>query len=134
VELLCADDGLIFSPVSYAEKLRDPRWQKKRLRIFERDEFRCRDCKADNRPLHVHHCFYAAGDPWDTDDEFLITVCEDCHADRQVSESRARLALARLFACTSFAANAVAEALETARALRDDGRRKVFIEVQRVEP
>jgi hypothetical protein len=26
---------------TYSEKLRDPRWQKKRLQIFERDEFMC---------------------------------------------------------------------------------------------
>ncbi len=83
---------------SYAEKLKDPRWQKKRLRIFERDNFKCRDCESDKKTLTVHHCFYERGDPWDTDDDFLLTVCKSCHEIRQVTEDEARRVLGHLFA------------------------------------
>jgi 5-methylcytosine-specific restriction endonuclease McrA len=31
----------------YSEKLRDPRWQKKRLEIFQRDNFICQNCKTN---------------------------------------------------------------------------------------
>jgi len=72
--------------VPYAEKLKDPRWQKKRLEVMERDGFACRDCLDDKSTLNVHHCHYSKGDPWDTDSKFLMTLCEDCHATRGVWE------------------------------------------------
>ena len=66
---------------SYSEKLRDPRWQKKRLKVMERDGFLCTHCKIDGDTLNVHHSYYRSGrDPWDYPDESLITVCEKCHA------------------------------------------------------
>ena len=43
----------------YAEKFKDPRWQKKRLEILERDDFSCRVCYDASNTLHVHHCFYS---------------------------------------------------------------------------
>lgn len=30
--------------MTYSQKLRDPRWQKKRLEILERDSFTCQHC------------------------------------------------------------------------------------------
>ena len=44
---------------SYYEKLLDPRWQKKRLEILNRDEFKCRSCGDDKSTLHVHHGYYS---------------------------------------------------------------------------
>jgi 5-methylcytosine-specific restriction endonuclease McrA len=65
---------------SYAEKLKDPRWQKKRLEILQRDNFTCRACEDSSKMLHVHHVFYEKGnDPWDYQNNDLITLCEDCH-------------------------------------------------------
>jgi hypothetical protein len=64
----------------YAEKLRDPRWQKKRLEVFERDEWTCQDCTAINQPLHIHHKYYEYGkDPWDYPLDALVTLCDSCH-------------------------------------------------------
>lgn len=64
----------------YSEKFKDPRWQKKRLEILNRDKFKCRVCKSDKKTLHVHHFVYLIGrDPWEYDDKILITLCEDCH-------------------------------------------------------
>jgi hypothetical protein len=66
--------------MTYAEKLRDPRWQKKRLEIFSRDDWKCKSCGEKEKTLHVHHIFYSPNkDPWETDNGFLITFCEDCH-------------------------------------------------------
>jgi len=68
---------------SYSEKLKDPRWQKKRLRIFERDKWKCLDCGATDNTLHVHHLRYFNGaDPWDYDDVHLATLCEKCHQNQ----------------------------------------------------
>lgn len=85
------------SRLSYAEKLRDPRWQRKRLAVFERDDFTCRDCRAKDRPLHVHHCLYEKGDPWDTDNKFLLTLCDACHDFRQAYENDTKRAVGIIF-------------------------------------
>ena len=66
--------------VKYSEKLKDPRWQKKRLEIFNRDNFACRGCHCDFEMLAVHHAKYLPNtEPWDYPDCLLITLCESCH-------------------------------------------------------
>lgn len=68
--------------MTYIEKLKDPRWQKKRLKILERDGFKCVMCGCETETLHVHHKFYLKNkDPWDYDDKYLTTLCEACHWD-----------------------------------------------------
>lgn len=79
---------------SYSEKLRDPRWQKKRLAIMNRDGFACRDCKSSTNTLNVHHCHYQRGEPWGIADVFLLTLCEECHVTRGDLESEAKRSLA----------------------------------------
>ena len=65
---------------TYSEKLRDPRWQKKRLRVLERDEWTCQGCGDSESTLHVHHRYYTKGaEPWEYPDGSLQTLCEDCH-------------------------------------------------------
>lgn len=72
--------GFEMEKKTYSEKLKDPRWQKKRLEILERDSWTCKGCGAKERTLHVHHIFYFPGkDPWEIENGFLITLCEDCH-------------------------------------------------------
>lgn len=63
---------------TYAEKLRHPKWQEKRLRIFERDGFQCVYCKDKETTLHVHHKKYH-GNPWECENDYLVTLCEMCH-------------------------------------------------------
>jgi hypothetical protein len=64
--------------MTYKEKLTDPRWQKKRLEIMNRDAFTCVSCGATNKTLHVHHLKYIK-DPWDVSNDFLQTLCFECH-------------------------------------------------------
>lgn len=65
---------------TYAKLLRDPRWQRKRLEVMERDDFQCQRCDATNKTLNVHHKKYLPGrSPWEYPNELLITYCEDCH-------------------------------------------------------
>ena len=65
---------------SYAEKLRDPRWQKIRLKVFERDNWACKSCGETTKTLHVHHKLYEKGkEPWEYPLEYLLTLCEPCH-------------------------------------------------------
>lgn len=67
------------SKSAYAEKLKDPRWQKKRLAILQRDDWRCQVCGTREVTLHVHHAWYSNGEPWDATDNSLYTCCADCH-------------------------------------------------------
>lgn len=67
--------------MTYSEKLKHPKWQKKRLQILSRDKFTCKKCGDTETQLHVHHKEYISGnDPWDYDNKLLITLCEDCHS------------------------------------------------------
>lgn len=66
--------------MTYAEKLKDPRWQKKRLEILNRDEFTCQECGSKEKTLHVHHTHYIKNkNPWEYDNRSLVTLCWDCH-------------------------------------------------------
>jgi 5-methylcytosine-specific restriction endonuclease McrA len=79
--------------MTYKEKLQDPKWQRKRLRIFERDDWHCVSCKRNDKTLQVHHVVYAKKDPWDYADSLLQTLCSTCHAERQEISDRAANAL-----------------------------------------
>ena len=64
----------------YSELLKDPRWQRKRLEILDRDNFKCACCGDDKETLHVHHKWYQKGlKPWEYKGPCLVTLCESCH-------------------------------------------------------
>jgi len=53
-----------------------------RLKIMERDGFACRKCAAKDKTLHVHHSFYTKGvEPWQYQEESLVTLCNECHSE-----------------------------------------------------
>ena len=65
---------------SYGERMKDPRWQKKRLEVLSRDGWKCVYCGDGTKTLHVHHTYYVAGrDPWEYPSGGLVSLCEDCH-------------------------------------------------------
>lgn len=69
---------------TYSEKLKDPRWQKKRLEILNRDGFKCVYCEDEKSTLHVHHRLYLKGcSPWEYDNRLLETVCQACHQEEE---------------------------------------------------
>jgi hypothetical protein len=63
----------------YEQKLRDPRWQRKRLEIFQRDKWTCQLCSRTDLELHVHHLHRTTENPWEEPDLHLLTVCRLCH-------------------------------------------------------
>ena len=66
--------------MTYQEKLKDPRWQKKRLEVLERDNWCCKNCGDYESTLHVHHKVYEKNKaPWDYENVMLESLCEDCH-------------------------------------------------------
>lgn len=66
--------------VTYAEQLKHPKWQRRRLEILQRADFKCEDCLDGETTLHVHHKIYRKGAmAWDYADHELVTLCETCH-------------------------------------------------------
>ena len=65
---------------TYWEKLKDPRWQKLRLEVMQKNDFQCQICFDKESTLNVHHKEYFKGhEPWDYDSNQLIVMCENCH-------------------------------------------------------
>lgn len=66
--------------MTYSEQLKHPRWQRKRLEIFERDDFTCISCGCKESQLQVHHGVYLKGlKAWEYENKYLHTLCENCH-------------------------------------------------------
>jgi hypothetical protein len=66
--------------MTYSDKLKDPKWQNKRLEILNRDGFKCLACGDTKNTLHVHHCYYVSGrEPWQYGGKALKTLCTKCH-------------------------------------------------------
>ncbi len=66
--------------MKYQEKLKDPRWQKKRLEVLEADGWKCVNCGGGSKTLHAHHLLYRDGkEPWEYHTGSIVTLCEGCH-------------------------------------------------------
>lgn len=73
---------------TYSEKLKDPRWQRRRLDILNRDNFTCKVCESTDNQLHVHHAYYVSGrEPWEYPDWSLQTICAGCHKGKHDDET-----------------------------------------------
>lgn len=60
--------------------MRHPKWQKRRLEMFELCGFTCTACQSQESELHVHHKIYRMGaKPWEYDDMELTVLCKRCH-------------------------------------------------------
>ena len=84
--------------MTYSEKLKDPRWQRKRLEIFERDNFECQCCHNNSQTLNVHHLIYHNNkNPWEYPNSELMTLCEDCHEFEYLNRKTAEESLITFF-------------------------------------
>jgi hypothetical protein len=69
----------------YWEKLKDPRWQRKRLEVMEESCFTCHNCQASDTTLHIHHDYYKKNaDPWEYETYELRCLCEECHYEAEM--------------------------------------------------
>lgn len=65
--------------MTYAQKLKDPRWKSRRLQILKAANYKCAHCHTSER-LEVHHINYRKGkEPWDYHDCELMCLCRKCH-------------------------------------------------------
>lgn len=86
----------------YGDLLKDPRWQRKRLEIFQRDCFTCLRCGSTTRTLHVHHTHYDSGlMPWEYPNDCLRTLCDLCHGAEHGSSERLVESLGHLIAAVT---------------------------------
>ncbi len=79
---------------TYSDQLRDPRWQKRRLKVLDAAGWKCEECGAECRELHVHHGYYGKGmKPWEYEPETLHVLCDNCHeiAEELLSDVRRRI-------------------------------------------
>jgi hypothetical protein len=83
-------DALI-GKMSYSDKLKHPKWQKKRLEIMDRDKFCCKLCNDSETTLNVHHLEYGEGDPWEIENDKLITICEHCHFEMDSNKNMPKI-------------------------------------------
>lgn len=67
---------------NYLDDFKTPQWQKRRLEILSRSDFKCEICGCESRQLHVHHKYYDQDKrAWEYDDKSLIALCDECHRD-----------------------------------------------------
>jgi hypothetical protein len=86
----------VSKPISYSEKLRDERWQRKRQNVREKANYKCQDCGSQEK-LEVHHCYYKYGlEPWQYPIDSLRCLCSNCHETRGKIEMELRARLADL--------------------------------------
>lgn len=65
---------------NYLDKLKDPRWQKKRLEMLDFRGWACEICCEKEKTLHVHHSAYFDHlEPWEYHTRYLRVLCEECH-------------------------------------------------------
>ena len=77
---------------SYFQKLKDPRWQKKRLEALVAADWTCQWCGTSESTLHVHHRAYFKGrEPWEYEAGQLEVLCEGCHEDLHDEEEKLKL-------------------------------------------
>lgn len=69
---------------TYYEQLKDPRWQKMRLEIFEDRGWGCESCGAETKQLHAHHRYYKRGlMAWEYPLTAFSALCDECHTIQQ---------------------------------------------------
>jgi len=66
----------------YQAKLKDPRWNLKRLEVLEACDFTCTRCRRSGVPLEVHHIAYKPRtEPWEYPTSNFEALCPRCHSD-----------------------------------------------------
>lgn len=87
-----------FILMTYAEKLKNPKWQKMRLEVLSRDNWTCKNCGTEKETLHVHHLSYQYGkDPWEYPLENFVTLCGSCHEDEEYFKNEVKKEIEKFY-------------------------------------
>lgn len=67
----------------YSDSLKNGNWQKRRVDILQRDNFKCTIC-GSNELLDIHHVDYIEGfKAWEYPNDMFKTLCRKCHEKEQ---------------------------------------------------
>jgi hypothetical protein len=92
------------SKLSFAEQIKHPNWQKKRLEVLESAGWECENCGVKDVTLNVHHKQYVKGRMyWEYDRHELECLCEDCHKDHHQTQDALKALLAEVDVSEAFA-------------------------------
>lgn len=79
-------EGDDMAKLTYKEQLLHPNWQRKRLEVLERAEFKCESCYDGESTLHVHHKRYLKGRmAWEYEHNELMALCVSCHEEHHAN-------------------------------------------------
>jgi hypothetical protein len=82
------------SKPTYFDRLKDPRWQRKRLEVMSGFGWRCQKCGATELSgvqFHVHHRYYVSKrDPWNYPNGCYRLLCDPCHENDHNSPDEAK--------------------------------------------
>lgn len=83
--------------MTFAEQIKHPSWQKKRLEVLESAAWECENCGARDVTLNVHHKQYVKGRMhWEYERHELECLCETCHKAHHQSQDALRQLLAEV--------------------------------------
>lgn len=83
--------------MSYAQQLKHPKWQKKRLEVLEAAGWACEWCGDTETTFHVHHKQYRKGAmAWEYAREELAALCEKCHSEEHEAKKELDALLAEM--------------------------------------
>jgi hypothetical protein len=89
--------------MTWSEKLKDARWQRKVDEVLAFNNHTCETCERtpDTLPkgmlLHAHHIYYDKGrDPWDYPVTDFMCLCGDCHEETELAIIELRKAFGHL--------------------------------------
>lgn len=96
--------GEHMAKMTFAEQIKHPNWQKKRLEVMADAGFECESCGAKDVTLNVHHKQYIKGRLyWEYERHELACLCEDCHKSEHENQDGLKELLAEVNTSDAFA-------------------------------
>lgn len=89
---------------TFAEQIKHPNWQRKRLEVLKDADWQCEHCGATDVTLNVHHKQYVKGRMyWEYERHELECLCEVCHKNHHQMQDGIRCLLAEVDVGEAFA-------------------------------
>lgn len=88
---LCSLPGItemqMTTKMTFAEQIKHPNWQRKRLEVLDDAGFECENCGEKDVTLNVHHKQYIKGRMyWEYQRHELECLCAVCHKDHHAAQ------------------------------------------------
>lgn len=108
--------------IPYQQKLKDPRWQKKRLEVLAESGWQCSSCGDQESTLHVHHLVYVKGrEPWEYENYELVVLCESCHQRTHQIDAELKTAIELVWGDANFGESSIMRIIGYIEAVKHHG-------------